>query len=80
MKSDRAKVLFCAVCALVLLAGSFAAAPMKAFAAGPTVFGGVDYAAVYDYDYYINQYADLRAAFGTDANAALQHFVTYGMN
>ncbi|MCD7981948.1 MAG: N-acetylmuramoyl-L-alanine amidase [Clostridiales bacterium] len=44
-----------------------------------TVYDGVDYSAVYDYDYYINRYADLKAAFGSDQTAALKHFVTYGM-
>ena len=34
---------------------------------------------VYDYSYYRSQNADLRAAFGNDANAYLQHFVNYGM-
>ncbi|MBR0164896.1 MAG: transglutaminase domain-containing protein [Lachnospiraceae bacterium] len=64
------------VCALLLVCFH----KTQARAAGPTVYGGVDYAAVYDYDYYISQYADLRAAFGNDANAALRHFVVHGMN
>ena len=34
---------------------------------------------MYDYSYYRSQNADLRAAFGNDANAYLQHFVNYGM-
>ncbi|MCC8081986.1 MAG: N-acetylmuramoyl-L-alanine amidase [Lachnospiraceae bacterium] len=46
----------------------------------PTVYDGVDYAAVYDYEYYISNYEDLAAAFGDDAGAALLHFVTYGMS
>ena len=45
----------------------------------PTVYDGIDYSAVYDYNYYINKYADLRAAFGTDSTAALAHFVKNGM-
>lgn len=46
---------------------------------GLTVFNGIDYSAVYDYNYYINSYSDLKAAFGNDQNAALAHFVIYGM-
>lgn len=46
---------------------------------GRTVYNGVDYSAVYDFNYYINAYGDLRAAFGTDDTAALEHFITYGM-
>lgn len=46
---------------------------------GITIYNGVDYAAVYDFDYYINRYPDLKAAFGNDDLAALVHFVEYGM-
>lgn len=44
-----------------------------------TVYNGVDYSAVYDYNYYYGKYADLRAAFGRDDAAMLRHFVQYGM-
>lgn len=44
------------------------------------IFEGVDYSPVFDADYYLQRYADLRAAFGTDKNAALQHFVRFGMS
>ena len=79
MKLNRAKHILCVLCTCSFVAGAVAFAPVTALAAGPTVYGGVDYASVYDYDYYINQYADLKATFGSDANAALHHFVTYGM-
>ena len=48
--------------------------------AGLTVYDGVDYSAVYNYTYYINNNPDVKAAFGSDQTAALRHFVTYGMN
>ena len=44
-----------------------------------TKINGVDYSSVYDYNYYINKYSDLKQAFGYNDTAALQHFVTYGM-
>lgn len=44
-----------------------------------TVYNGTDYAAVYDYNYYLNLYPDLRALFANDDIGALQHFVKYGM-
>lgn len=44
-----------------------------------TVYNGVDYSAVYDYDYYVTSNQDIKAAFGTDKAATLQHFVNYGM-
>lgn len=44
-----------------------------------TVLNGVDYSAVYDYDYYVEHNADVKAAFGTNTRAVLQHFVNYGM-
>ena len=46
---------------------------------GVTVYNGVDYSAVYNFKYYIATYADIKNAFGDDGEAALQHFVNYGM-
>ena len=45
-----------------------------------TVYNGIDYSLVYDYNYYINQYGDLKNAFGLDDEAALGHFIDFGMN
>ncbi len=45
-----------------------------------TIYNGVDYSAVYSYDYYISHNLDVYRAFGNDEVAILQHFVTYGMN
>ena len=47
--------------------------------AGTTVYKGVDYKDVYEYDYYIKKYADLRGAFGYNDKKAIEHFVNYGM-
>lgn len=44
------------------------------------VYNGVDYSAVYDYNYYLTKYADLKKAFNSNKDAALQHFVTTGMS
>ena len=44
-----------------------------------TVYNGIDYSLVFDADYYLNRYSDLKAAFGSDKNAALNHFMTYGL-
>ena len=38
-----------------------------------------EYAAVYDYDYYMATYPDLRQAFGGNRQAALSHFINNGM-
>ena len=45
-----------------------------------TVYNGVNYAAVYDFNYYIDNNRDVYRAFGNDENAVLRHFVEYGMN
>lgn len=45
-----------------------------------TVYGGVDYSSVYDYNYYIEHNADVQNAFGADDYLTLQHFVTSGMS
>ncbi len=47
---------------------------------GTTWYNGINYSAVYDFDYYINTYGDLKNAFGSDSNAAIAHFVNCGMN
>jgi hypothetical protein len=42
-------------------------------------YNGVDYELVFDAQFYLTQYPDLKAAFGNDEQAALKHFVTCGM-
>lgn len=44
-----------------------------------TVRNGVDYKDVFDINYYMNKYADLQKAFGTDYDKYLDHFIKYGM-
>lgn len=44
-----------------------------------TVYEGIDYSAVYNYEYYQNRYSDIKAAFGYDDAATLMHFVRSGM-
>ena len=44
-----------------------------------TQYKGVDYAAVYNFDYYVNHYTDLKNLYGNDDTAVLEHFVNYGM-
>ncbi|MGN0496595.1 MAG: CAP domain-containing protein [Lachnospiraceae bacterium] len=44
-----------------------------------TKLNGVDYSAVYNYDYYLNKYSDLKKVFNNDDIGALTHFVNYGM-
>lgn len=46
---------------------------------GQTVYNGIDYAGVYDYNYYVNKYRDIYNAYGIDDEAVLEHFVKYGM-
>ncbi len=44
-----------------------------------TVYDGVDYAPVYDYNFYVTEYGDIWNAFGMDDTAVLRHFVVWGM-
>lgn len=44
-----------------------------------TVYNGVDYSAVYNYDYYVAKYPDVKNAYKGDKTATLRHFVNYGM-
>ena len=45
-----------------------------------TTYKGVDYSAVYDYNYYITRYGDMKILFGNDDMGAISHFVEYGMS
>lgn len=47
---------------------------------GPTIYKGINYAAVYNPDYYLYKNPDVKQKFGADTEAALAHFVDYGMN
>ena len=39
----------------------------------------VDYSPVFDFEYYINRYADVKAAYSNDEEGALAHFINFGM-
>lgn len=45
-----------------------------------TVYQGIDYASVYDFDYYMANHEDLRNVYSDDDYAALEHFVEHGMS
>ena len=45
----------------------------------PTVYKGIDYAPVYDYDYYTRYNVDVAMAFPGDKEKVLKHFVENGM-
>lgn len=47
--------------------------------ASNTIYAGIDYGDVYDYEYYINRYGDLAAVFSGNYAGALKHFVENGM-
>ncbi|MDE6209850.1 MAG: glycoside hydrolase family 25 protein [Lachnospiraceae bacterium] len=43
-------------------------------------YKGVDYSAVYNIDYYYNNYKDLQKAYGYDPDKLINHFIKYGMS
>lgn len=43
------------------------------------IWDGRDYSLVFNGEYYLNNYSDLRAAFGSDKKAAFTHFIQNGM-
>ncbi len=47
---------------------------------GGTVYNGVDYSAVYDFNYYIEHNPDLYNVFRNNPYSALEHFVNCGMS
>lgn len=44
------------------------------------MYGGVDYAKVFDANYYSSHNSDLKAAFGTNATLLFNHFLKFGCN
>ena len=55
------------------------AAGVKVLQNPVTTYNGVDYSAVYDYNYYNSKYSDLKSAFKGDDIDLLAHFVNNGM-
>ena len=51
-------------------------APQSSFS---TVYEGVDYSSVFDAQYYLNSYEDLKAIFGNDEGKVFSHFLETGM-
>ncbi|MBO6158012.1 MAG: polysaccharide deacetylase family protein [Firmicutes bacterium] len=45
-----------------------------------TVMDGIDYAPVYDFEYYLAHNPDVAAVFGRDQEGVLRHFIKYGMD
>lgn len=46
----------------------------------PTVYKGVDYSKIYNYNYYVKAYADVKKKYGTDKNAVLKNFAEHGLH
>ncbi len=48
-------------------------------ASGSCIYGGLDYAPVFETKYYSDRYSDLKAAFGNDRAQLFNHFIAHGM-
>lgn len=74
------------LCVALLLSSSTVLMTLKAGAADPYTelskatrkYNGVDYSSEYNPLYYYLNYPDLQAAFGTDGNKLIEHYVTLG--
>ena len=44
-----------------------------------TVYNGVDYSKVYNFNYYINKYPDMKKYYANDDYGAIKHFVEHGI-
>lgn len=77
----KQKRLLSAIMALVILAGLvFSAPPAYAEEKKTSVYEGIDYSAVYDYDFYSRRYPAVYSCFGEDGEATLAYFVEHGMD
>ena len=43
------------------------------------IYKGVDYTRVFDAEYYLDKYSDIKRTYGTNGGSALSHFVNFGM-
>ena len=50
----------------------------RAEASAATTYGGIDYAPVYNYSYYIKNNPDVKRAYGNSQAKAIRHFALYG--
>lgn len=53
---------------------------LPAVRVGGSVYNGVDYSAVYNFNYYIENNKDLYDVFRNEPDKAIEHFVNFGMN
>ena len=65
---------------LILFSALILLIPFKTKASGVTVYNGIDYSSVYDFDYYVSRYPDIAYYFGNDPQGALAHFMTFGIS
>ena len=77
----KAKRLLSAIISLATLATFIISAPM-AFGEvrESNVYRGIDYSAVYDYDFYTRRYPEVYSCFGENREAVLAYFVEYGID
>lgn len=75
MKTKKAQIALTARIMAALMAVMLSVLMVLPSQAAPAA----DYAAVFDATYYAEHYPDLKAAFGTDEAALLNHFITCGM-
>ena len=71
------KILLIASAALGLVFGSAACTQAASY---PTVYNGVDYSKIYNYNYYVKKYADVKKKYGTDKKAVLKNFAEHGLH
>ena len=88
IKRNLVKLSTAVALAAILMAGQAAitnAAPATDVtvnydaAVSTSIYNGVDYSAVYDFDYYYNHNQDVADAFGYDPELLIAHFVNFGM-
>ena len=46
----------------------------------PTVYKGVDYSKIYDYNYYVDKYPEIRTKFNGDKKKILQNYAEHGLH
>ena len=58
----------------------FGSAALTEAASFPAVYKGIDYSKIYNYNYYVKTYPDVKKKYGSDKEAVLKNFAEHGLH
>ena len=77
MNKSLLNKLLLTIFAYLMMMGSAAGIAAASY---PTVYKGVDYSKIYNYNYYVKAYPDVKKKYGIDKQAVLKNFAEHGLH